>query len=905
MLDSEDEVEFATEELKKLRKLLKQLKVTDDQTEQKEILEKVAQMLISEGGISVFEFLRSGAVETLYSFLSCTNEKIDFSKLEERWEVFGTVMEAGKYKRAPLQALISLLQNTLTQNEKFVILLNDKKGPGSGIKFLAKPFKLRLERSPDEKILSDFSTNIVGIEPLASVAAVEKFLWDKIQPAVDIKEEHNDTTDNGDDDDDEVVIEDPGVDSNEFEEFEEDNEHVLEVEPPAALRASACLQNRNSENFSSKKQLQFYYNGEPLRSDDNIFRILQNHFNKNLAVLRSDSLADVTPAQKLWNTEHKLTYKRTTNATGSSPKQKIPPQPCCFNRSTNSLQYFMENDLNFDLPVPKELECILLFLKVLNYFLNSWKPKSLILSQIRMENGISNDLIANKITLKLSQQLQDTLMLCCGELPPWCEFVSRCCSFLLPFDIRRQYFTCTRLGIARALHCLQQICPPESGTERFKVGRIHRQKVRVSRSHILRCVFRVMELYGKSKAVLEVEFFDEAGTGLGPTLEFFTLVSHQLQRADLGMWCFDKTYSIPREDNIDENKKEKDSSKQETPSPSASPASGKSENPLQAEGPFEYVSNKGGLFPAPMKEKEARFSFVQKMFQLFGVIAAKSILDERMLDIHLSLPFYKWFVGEPLGIDDLKEIYPEIGKTMEDFRKISSDYYAALAAGKSKKEIQESIHYNGCSIEDLCLTFVLPGRNDWELKENGNLISVTLENLGEYVDLVLESLLISGVCKQMEAFRKGFQSVLPISSLCYFSVAEIDSMLCGWTPISKEYWEVNVILDSIVCDHQYTINSLPVQYFASALNSLDDEEKRNFLFFLTGSPRLPIGGFKSLHPKLTIVRKDTAEGSPDDYLPSVMTCVNYVKLPSYSSFDITLIQVKRAISDGLASFHLS
>merc|ERR1712032_1117852 len=93
--------------------------------------------------------------------------------------------------------------------------------------------------------------------------------------------------------------------------------------------------------------------------------------------------------------------------------------------------------------------------------------------------------------------------------------------------------------------------------------------------------------------------------------------------------------------------------------------------------------------------------------------------------------------------------------------------------------------------------------------------------------------------------------------------------------------------DAIVCDHQYTVHSMPVQYFAHALSTLSDEEKRKFVRFLTGSPKLPIGGFKSLQPKLTIVRKET-DGSPDEYLPSVMTCVNYVKLPSYSSQEITV-----------------
>lgn len=36
-----------------------------------------------------------------------------------------------------------------------------------------------------------------------------------------------------------------------------------------------------------------------------------------------------------------------------------------------------------------------------------------------------------------------------------------------------------------------------------------------------------------------MEFDDESGTGLGPTLEFYALVSAQLQRKDLGMWLVD------------------------------------------------------------------------------------------------------------------------------------------------------------------------------------------------------------------------------------------------------------------------------------------------------------------------------------------------------------------------------
>lgn len=48
----------------------------------------------------------------------------------------------------------------------------------------------------------------------------------------------------------------------------------------------------------------------------------------------------------------------------------------------------------------------------------------------------------------------------------------------------------------------------------FRIGRIQRQKVRISRARLLESAIKVMDLYGKSKAILEVEYFGEVGTGL-------------------------------------------------------------------------------------------------------------------------------------------------------------------------------------------------------------------------------------------------------------------------------------------------------------------------------------------------------------------------------------------------------
>ena len=91
-----------------------------------------------------------------------------------------------------------------------------------------------------------------------------------------------------------------------------------------------------------------------------------------------------------------------------------------------------------------------------------------------------------------------------------------------------------------------------------------------------------------------------------------------------------------------------------------------------------------------------------------------------------------------------------------------------------------------------------------------------------------------------------------------------------------------------------------------ALRSFSPAEQRQFLLFVTGSPRLPVGGLRALRPALTVVRKaPDAPLGPDDYLPSAMTCANYLKLPDYSTDAVLAAKLRTAMTEGQGSFHLS
>lgn len=56
----------------------------------------------------------------------------------------------------------------------------------------------------------------------------------------------------------------------------------------------------------------------------------------------------------------------------------------------------------------------------------------------------------------------------------------------------------------------------------------------------------------------------------------------------------------------------------------------------------------------------------------------------------------------------------------------------------------------------------------------------------------------------------------------------------------------------------------------------------------------------------TVVRKPSEPPyTSDDYLPSVMTCVNYLKLPDYTNLEVMRERMTTAIREGQGAFHLS
>ncbi|EHL00779.1 putative ubiquitin fusion degradation protein C12B10.01c [Glarea lozoyensis 74030] len=342
--------------------------------------------------------------------------------------------------------------------------------------------------------------------------------------------------------------------------------------------------------------------------------------------------------------------------------------------------------------------------------------------------------------------------------------------------------------------------------ERPFLGRLQRQKVRISRSKILESALKVMELYGASQSILEVEYFEEVGTGLGPTLEFYSTVSKEFSKKKLKLW---------RETDTNEND--------------------------------EYAFGLSGLFPAPMSEDQAlneNGKRILHLFKMLGKFTARSMIDSRIIDVSFNPTFFRIGDGSnPVNpsLGAVKTVDAQLAKSLKLIKKFAVAKKAIDENPKlspaQKVDEAERLQIDKVSIDDLGLDFTLPGYSTIELLPNGANIAVTIENVELYLDKVIDMTLGSGVQRQVDAFRAGFTQVFPFSALSAFTPDEL-VMLFGRI---EEDWSLETLMDSIKADHGFNMDSKSVKNLLQTMSELSLPERRDFLQFTTGSPKLPIG----------------------------------------------------------------
>ena len=161
-----------------------------------------------------------------------------------------------------------------------------------------------------------------------------------------------------------------------------------------------------------------------------------------------------------------------------------------------------------------------------------------------------------------------------------------------------------------------------------------------------------------------------------------------------------------------------------------------------------------------------------------------------------------------------------------------------LLKENDKVILEDSLLYNNKKISEVDLYFILPGTNI-ELKTKGAEIQVNSQNFEEYIKLIYENICESGVQDYINAFKIGFNTVFDINYLKCFQSNELEELLCGSI---NEDWDLEILTENIIPNHGYNKNSLQYKYLITLLMEMNALEKKKFLFFVTGCPRLPLGG---------------------------------------------------------------
>lgn len=591
---------------------------TDDDPASEQALMRLSGYLRdSVMGISSFELINSGLMKALLAYLTSSNHDTLKAPLQERVQAFERVFvqqpDIDTEGSNALKKLVVRLQEILSRFETFEVVTplestaNDSlRNPTS---MLAKQLRLRLSGTSDD-IPSSFKQLMVSTHAVATFRVLEDYLLARISATSilcdmeDNNEEDEDPEEEDEDEDEErLIIDRDGMDIDpedsmehadtvmsetvvvNKEDIEEDelDESAPEKATSAATKESKANSSSSSSSVSANKKdgewkIRFSMNGTTISNDTTVYAAVHQH---------ETSIGSTSAiGRNMWASSHPISFERVW-VRHSEQDQKAA----------------VVSQLS-DITRPKELKedstCYQVFVLL----------KALSPAIAKRTHGITpQDFVNRKLTAKANRQLEEPLIVASSCLPTWIYWLMSETPFLFPFETRYLFIQSTSFGYARLIARWQSLQMrnntqngPRSDTadQQPVLGRMERQKVRIMRTQMLESAVKILDLFGSSPTVLEIEYMGEEGTGMGPTLEFYAATSKEFSKHSLNMW-----------------------------------RGSHKGNKGHVEAPF-------GLFPKTCVKPGSRSAKkINHLFKTLGQFIAKGLLDFRILDIPFSPAFFK------------------------------------------------------------------------------------------------------------------------------------------------------------------------------------------------------------------------------------------------------------------------
>ncbi|KAJ3055483.1 putative E3 ubiquitin-protein ligase HTD2 [Rhizophlyctis rosea] len=283
-----------------------------------------------------------------------------------------------------------------------------------------------------------------------------------------------------------------------------------------------------------------------------------------------------------------------------------------------------------------------------------------------------------------------------------------------------------------------------------------------------------------------------------------------------------------------------------------------------------------------------------------GQLISLAIYNNILLNINFPLALYKKLLDEPVDLKDLEELDPQLYKGLSALLTFDGDVATTfsrtlqlevetlggkleieLVAGGKEKVVDESNRDGGCH----CLN--APKR------PNHGVVTAFLDT-AEFVDLYADYIFTKSCHHAFQAFKKGFDSVLQQgNAIELFQAEELQNIVCGCPELDFAALEKNTQYEGFDGDTPVVRN------FWEIIHELTEVEKKRFLFFTTGSDRVPVGGLGSL--SFTIARN----GGDCDRLPTSHTCYNVLLLNEYAGKEKLRERLLKALENSNCGFFLN
>lgn len=262
----------------------------------------------------------------------------------------------------------------------------------------------------------------------------------------------------------------------------------------------------------------------------------------------------------------------------------------------------------------------------------------------------------------------------------------------------------------------------------------------------------------------------------------------------------------------------------------------------------------------------------RRLFSFVGTVLGMAVFHGKIFPSYFAGPFYKHLCEDNAEFSDLKEFDESI--------------YKSLKYILDTPDCTEDMELDFTLTEQYVVPSNTPGGpvsmtpkvRLVELMSGATETAVTEENKAEYVKLAWNHYLNSSSVVQMDAIKESFYQFCPKNVLKeIFTWKDLPELIGGCPEINVE--EMRQYTEC----RGFAANSPVITWFWEIVLDMSQEDLKLFLKFVTGTDKVPVGGFEFLYGSNGLQRLTLNKLSKKSGLPAAHSCFNRLDLPEYPS----------------------